>query len=159
MPNRKTCIFLENFLPITLSSIVLGILAYINMDILDGEYYFSSISLGKNYKDLLISILTIVTIFIALLITVETLIISLPNHETIERLKNNIKSFKAFIGQLFILTLFNIILVLLCLGFIMYDVQTIKFNIVGICFLFSIIYSFIAFLWIEFLFFLIIRQP
>lgn len=159
MVSRKVYTFLENFFPLLLSFVVLGICGYINLEIKEGSFYFNSISLGKNYKDLLISILTIITIFIALLTTVETLIISLSDHKTIERLKKNTKAFAAFIRHLFVLTLCNIILVFLCLGFIMYDIKVIEFSIVGISFLFFIIYSFVAFLWIEFLFFLIIKQP
>ena len=142
-----------------LSIFALGVSTYFHIEVKGDSYKFNSISLGENYKDLLISILTIVTIFIALLTTVETLIISLTEHKTIQRLKKNIKAYTAFIRHLFVLTICNIILVLLCLGYIFYDIKVIKFDYIGISFLFSMYYSIFAFLWVEFLFFLMIKNP
>lgn len=158
MASRKIYTFCENFLPFLLSCILLIGFAYKHLVFIEGGFYFDSISLGKNYKDLLTSILTIVTIFIALLTTVETLIISLSDHNVIARLKKNSKAFNAFIGQLTILTICNVVLVVLCLLFIMNDIKVVEFNLLGIAFCFTIIYSLVAFLWIKFLYFLMIRK-
>lgn len=159
MFSRGILVKIENFFPTAISFIVVGFLLYLNAYRCGEKLYFNSIDLGVNYKELLSSILTIVTIFIALITTVETLIVSLSEHNIIKKLQKNNKAFNAFIAHLFVLVLFNIVLVIFCLTYMMYEKQIIALDFWGVLFLFSIIYSFVAFCWVEFLFFSMIKKP
>lgn len=159
MFSRGALVKIENFFPTVISIIIVVALLYSNVNICSEDLCFNSIGLGENYKELLSSLLTIVTIFIALITTVETLIVSLSEHSTIKKLQKNNKAFNAFITHLFVLILFNIVLVIYCLIYIMHEKQMIILDFWGVFFLFSAIYSFVAFCWVEFLFFLMIKKP
>lgn len=159
MFSRGALVKIENFFPTFISIIIVGGLLYLNVNRCGENLCFNSIDLGQNYKDLLSSLLTIVTIFIALITTVETLIVSLSEHSTIKKLQKNNKAFNAFITHLFVLILFNIAIVVYCFLYMMYEKQTIILDFWGISFLFSVVYSVVAFCWVEFLFFLMIKKP
>lgn len=162
MASRRMWVRIENFLPCIISFIVFLFITYINtyVNVNDNnKIMIRAINLGENYKELLSSLMTIVTIFIALITMVETLIISLSEHKTIKRFQSNNKTFSAFLSQLLSLIISNIIVVLFCLWHIMYSKQTIEFNSYGILFLLSMIYSLVTFCWVEFLFFLMAKHP
>ena len=150
---RKIFVFIENHLPIIASALIIGSLYFLKhkFNIID------KCGLGKNYKEIYISLITVCSILTALLATIKTIIVSIPENKGIKKLKNNSLAFNAFVNQIFSSIISNIILIALCFVLLILEKENLDFGWLCLVWIFFLSYSIISFCWLEYLFFKLIK--
>lgn len=150
---RKTYVAIENNFAVIVSILIVSVIGLL-------KYKFNTITecnLGANYRDIYASLITFCSIVTALLATIKTIVVSIPENKGLKKLEKNKLSFNAFVNQLFYSILSNIILVIFCFTFLILEKSKLDFSPFCLAWIFLLTYSFLSFIWLEFLFFKLIK--
>lgn len=151
--SRKVYVFIENHFS-SLASIIITL----TLCLLKHKFkIIDACELGSNYKEIYISLITFCSILTALLATIKTIVVSIPENKGLKKLKSNERAFNAFVNQLFYSIISNILLVILCFVSLILEKGNLDFGILCLTWIYLISYSFISFYWLEFLFFRLIK--